>query len=207
MIQPSNLQLLKLHELADVLILRDHTDEAGFNDNNYIRALQLATGNILIHFDQDTAMFTSSKEAVEGLIRYLDAFDFVSYPSYWSPLPVHDESFDHTWVSTRFFMCKRESLDLPEITKCLKDYDYWCTTYPVNRKCHWLEHLIGSIAKYRNQKVFYPPIELEHYAIFSWGSYKKGTLKMLNNMKYKEVKEWIAKNGGIVYPNDLHIII
>lgn len=192
-------------ELADTVVFRKHTDGNNFNDWNYIRALSLADGDIIIHADQDTCMFARNQDCVEGFISLIDLYDFVSYPSHWSPLPVSDNSFDHTWVSTRFFMCRRESLDMPEIIKCARDYDYWCNTYPVNRKCPWLEHWIGSIAKYRNQKIYYPPINLDDIAIFSWGSYKKGTLQYLNNIPYEEVKQFILNNGGVQYPCDINM--
>lgn len=196
----------KLQELCDTLLIRRHTHENSFNDWNYIRALSMASGDVIIHVDQDTAMFSKEDLGAKHLTLLLNEVkcDFVSYPSHWSPLPVHDLSFDHTWVSTRFFACKRENLDLPEITKCLNDYEYWLKTYPVKRACHWLEHLIGSIAKYRKQTIYYPSINLDNYAIFSWGSYQTGTLGMLNNMPYEEVKKWIEARG-IHYPVDVHV--
>jgi hypothetical protein len=187
-----------LNKMCNIVLVRKHTNEPNFNDWNYIRALQLAIGDIIVHFDQDTAAFGNPT----SLISLLDTLDFISYPSYWSPLPVHDESFDHVWCSTRFFMCKRESLDFAEIIKCQKDYEYWCKTYPVNRKCHWLEHLIGSIAKYRGQKVYYPLFSSE-YTIFSWDRYVAGVLPSLNQMSYEDVIGYINSCGGIHYPVDV----
>ncbi len=194
--------LKKLQGLCDVLVVRKHTDEVNFNDWNYVRALQLATGDIICKVDQDTASFSKDEFVVYDLIKLLEEYDFISYPSHWSPIAVTDTTFDHVWCSTRWFMCKRESLDLDEIKKCF-DYDYWINTYPVNRKCHWLEHWIGSIAKYKNQKVFYPPMNNEKYLIWSWGKYKKGLLKELNNSTYEQVKEFI-NNHPITYPNDVN---
>lgn len=194
--------LEQINGIPDVLVIRKHTNETNFNDWNYIKALQLATGDYIAHFDQDTAAFTSTPKVIEGMINLLEQVDYVSYPSYWSPYPVHDDSFDHVWASTRMFMCKRETLDFPEIIKCQNDYDYWCSTYPVNRKCHWLEHILGSISKYKGKGVFYPPMELDLYTIFSWGSYRKGTLQKLNNMSYEDVIKHIKAWGGISYPCD-----
>ena len=193
--------LNKLLSMCDTVATRKHTSEPNFNDRNYLRALQLAQGDIIVHFDQDSNAFAKSKESIEKFLSLLDTFDFVSYPSYWSPLPVHDETFDHTWVSTRFFMCKRSAIDFDELTKCF-DYDYWCDKYPVNRKCHWLEHWLGSIARYRKHSVYYPPLDLDNIAIFSWGTYRTGTIKMLNDMEYEQVKQWIY-NHPIHYPNDI----
>lgn len=189
----------------DTICVRTHTNEHLFNDNNYLRALQLATGDYIMHFDQDTAAFCPNENAINGMIELLQYYDYVSYPSHWYPFPVHDDSFDHVWCSTRFFMCKRETLDFAEIRRCLDDYEYWCKEYPVNRKCHWLEHILGSISKYKGKGVIYPPINSKDCSIFSWGNYKKGTLNMLNKMKYEDVVNWIAEQGGINYPVDVTI--
>lgn len=194
-----------LNKICDTIVVRRHTNEDKFNDYNYISALSLARGDIIVHFDQDSSAFASSKEAVQKMIDLLDNHDFVSYPSHWSPLPVVDNSFDHVWCSTRFFMCKKESLDLGEIKKCLVDYDYWLSKYPVARACHWVEHLIGSIAKYRNQSVYYPPINFDDLIIFSWGSYDKYTLRRLNEQPYEDVRNWVTQKGGIRYPNDIFV--
>lgn len=192
----------RLQVLADCVVIRKHTNETNFNDWNYYRALSLASGDIICHFDQDSAAFTSGKKSIENLIELLETYDYISYPSYWSPLPVYDDSFDHTWVSTRFFMCRRSALDFDEIIKCQKNYDYWCENYPVARKCHWLEHIIGSIAKYRNQKIFYPPLS-PNYTIFSWDKYVSGVLPALNERSYEEVINYVNGCGGIHYPCDV----
>lgn len=191
-----------LNRWCDMVCMRKHTNENNFNDWNYIRGLQMASGDVIVHFDQDVAAFARNKGSVEQLLSLLNTNEFVSYPSYWSPLPVIDNSFDHTWVSTRFFMCKRESLDIPEIIKCQKDYDYWCEKYPVARRCHWIEHIVGSIAKYRNQKILYPPLHPD-YTIFSWDKYVGGVLPALNEMTYDQVINYINWCGGIHYPVDL----
>lgn len=190
-----------IRTLADVVLIRKHTNEDGFNDNNYLRSLHLASGDIIVKIDQDTALFAKDKFVVSDLLGTLDDCDFISYPSHWSPHPVIDNSFDHRWCSTRFFMCKKESLDLAEIEKC-KDYEYWCNTYPVNRKCPWLEHWIGSIAKYRNQEIYYPKMDTSNYIIFSWGSYEKYTLRRLNEMPYSEIEKWLSTHP-INYPCDI----
>ena len=163
--------------------------------------MQIASGDIIAHFDQDTAAFTSGKKPIEYLIGLLDTYDYVSYPSYWSPLPITDDSFDHVWASTRFFMCKRETVDFDELKKCF-DYDYWTTNYPVNRKCSWMEHWLGSISKYKGKGVYYPPMNIDSYCIFSWANYKQGILKQLNDMPYSEIRNWLNSHP-IQYPNDV----
>src|SRR4051812_44514460 len=79
-----------LHPIVNVLVIRKHTHEEHFNDYNYVRALQMASGDIVVHIDQDTALFTSGKEYVEELMRMLDNYAYVSYPSHWTPNAVHD---------------------------------------------------------------------------------------------------------------------
>lgn len=197
--------LKKLQGLCDVLIIRKHTEEPNFNDNSYIRALQLATGDIVFHFDQDCAAFTSTENVINDFISLLDKYDYVSYPSHWTPRAVDDKHYDYDWCSTRFFLCKRETLDFNEIKKCLSDYEYMFLQYPTERKNHWLEHILGLISKYKGKGVYYPPMDIEKYAIWSWGSYRTGLLKQLNEMDYEGVKQFVNNNGGIVYPNDINL--
>lgn len=187
---------------ADTLVIRKHTDEPLFNDWNYIRALQLATGDIICHVDQDCNLFANSKDSVQELINHLETFDYISYPSSCSPNAVHDDSFNYRWVSTRWFMCKKETLNFSEIIKCLNDYEYFAEKYKPSRILHWLEHILGNIC-YSN--VFYPPIDYEKVLIFCWENYEKYTLQRLNNQTYTEVKNWVNSKGGIFYPNQVRI--
>lgn len=204
-------ELRKLKFVSDTLIVRRHSKrfedivEAPFhNDLNYLTALFSARGKYVFHFDGDVAAFTSSQEPIVNIINTLDRVDYVSYPSHWSPHPTHDESFGgRYWASTRFFACKRSTLDFGELVRCQLDYDYWKETYPVPRLCHWLEHLLSSIAWNKGNGVFYPPMELDRYAIFTWGRYDKYIYNRLNHQTYEEVKEWINARG-IYYPNDLN---
>lgn len=189
-----------LSKIVDILVLRKHTDEHSFNDWNYIRALQLATGDIVCHFDQDSNAYSDSKGNVQELIGLLDTYSYVSYPSHWTPNAVEDASFNYKWVSTRFFICKRETLNFTEIEKCLTDYEYFCEKYKPSRACHWMEHFLGLIS---NSDVYYPPIQLDKIIIFSWGSYDKYTLQRLNNFTYEQVKDFV-KSKGIAYPNDIY---
>jgi hypothetical protein len=188
-----------LNRNCDTVVIRKHTDENHFNDWNYIRALQLATGDIICHFDQDVSAFRASIEAVDGLISLLDKYTYISYPSYWSPDAVHDPTFNYKWVSTRFFMCKREALNFPEIIKCLNDYDYFVQKYKPSRVCFWLEHFLGLIS---NSDVYYPPLSPE-YLIFSWDRYERGVLGQLNQMSYEQVVGYVNSCGGMHYPNDV----
>lgn len=188
--------------ICDKVVIRQHTEEISFNDWNYHRSLSMATGDIVCHVDQDTACFTNSKQYVEELIGYLDHFKFVSYPSHWTPNPVHDDSFGGKfWASTRFFLCKREDLKLDELAKCIEDPNWMYEKYGDSpRRCNWTEHYL---AKINGNSVFYPPVELHKGAIFSWASYRVGTLAALNQMPYEGVKQWVIHRGGIQYPVDV----
>lgn len=199
-----NETLSQLREVADSVLIRKHTHEEKFNDNSYVRALQLASGEIVMHFDQDCAAFTNGQQPILDLIGLLEHCDYVSYPSHWTPNAVEDRTYDYKWCSTRFFMCKRETLDFPEITKCLKDYDYLYQTYPALVKNPWTEHILGLISKYKGKGVYYPPFDLPNYVIFSWGNYRSGMLAELNNMTYPELRGWLNSHP-IRYPNDIHV--
>lgn len=206
---PENV-VAKIRNMVDTLIIRKHDKRFGdmkecqkFNDLNYLGALQLARGKYIIHFDQDTACFTRDETAIQYLTGLLSEYDYVSYPSIYSPVAVADPNYDYRWCSTRFFMCKRESLDFTEIQKCLLDSDYMYGKYPASCKNPWTEHVIGLLAKYNGKDVYYPQMQLDNYAVFSWNRYVAGTLSNLNKMTYDEVKKYIQDAGGIVYPNDV----
>ena len=191
-----------LQSKCDILLIKKHTDENSFNDWNYHRALSLASGDLVCHFDQDTNAFTSSKNYVDELISYLDAYKFVSYPSHRTPRAIFDETFgQRTWASTRFFICKRESLKLDELAECIKEPNYGYNKYGDSpRRCNWTEHFLSLI---NNDSVFYPPVELHKGAIFTWSKYKEGTLASLNQTDYEYVKQWILHMGGVQYPVDI----
>lgn len=200
----------EVRHLVDVLVIRKHNKKfgdmeifAGFNDLNYLNALFMARGEYIFHFDGDCAAFTKSKDSIDNIINLLETYDYVSYPSNWSPNPVNDPSFENNyWVSTRFFACKRQTLDFSEILKCQLDYDYWRTTYPRTRLCHWTEHILQSLAK---KGVYYPPFDEENWILWVWETYEKWTLRRLNLIPYEDVINFVRSKGGIIYPNNLRI--
>lgn len=192
-----------IHSICDTVVIRRHTHEEKFNDQNYISALSLARGEYIMHVDQDVAAFSYKKEYVEEMIALLEKYDYISYPSHWSPNPTYDENYDYFWCSTRFFMCKRSTLDFTEIKKCLSDMDYLYSKYPASVKNPWTEHIIALISKYTGKGVYYPPIDLRKLAIFTWGKYDTFTLRRLNELPYEEVANWVASKG-IHYPCDVN---
>lgn len=190
-----------LHQIVDTVCVRKHTSEESFNDYNYLSALALCRGEIICHADQDTSMFTSGKEYVEELISHLDTHKFVSYPSAWSPRAIDDPTFGkRTWASTRFFLCKREAINLEELRQCIIEPEYAYNKYGDSpRRCNWLEHYLTLC---NNDSCYYPPIEADKGLIFSWGKYEKYVLKRLNEYTYDELKNWVAQRG-IHYPVDV----
>jgi len=201
-----------MREVCDTLIIRKHDKRfedidnfAAFNDLNYLQTLFHARGKYLWHFDGDVAAFTESPEPIKEYHALLEQYDYVSYPSIWSPNPVEDASFGGKyWVSTRFFCCKRSTLNLGEILKCQLDYDYWKTTYPVPRLCHWTEHILSSISWNIGKGVYYPPLNFERFILYTWNNYEKYILQRLNNQTFEEVNAWVCSKD-FHYPNDLSI--
>lgn len=208
----TELEISELREVSDVLIIRKHNkrfegkDDISFhNDLNYLTALFAARGKYIFHFDGDVAAFTNSTEPIQEYIDLLEKYSYVSYPSLWSPYPTHDENWaGKFWVSTRFFCCKRETINFSEILKCQLDYDYWVKTYPMPRICHWTEHLLASMAWNGGNGVYYPPAEFNKLILFTWSNYHKYTLQRLNNQTFDEVYSWVSSKW-YGYPNDLYI--
>lgn len=201
----------KLRVISDTLVIRKHNKSfegieefSAFNDFNYLQALFMARGTYVFHFDGDVAAFAPDKAPIEEMIELLNKYKFVSYPSHWSPNPVDDASFQNKyWVSTRFFCCKRSSLDFTELIKCQLDYNYWKEKYPRPRLCHWLEHLLQDNTE---NCVYYPPINYDNFILFTWENYRKGLLKEMNNMDYETIKNFVLACGGIHYPNNITLL-
>lgn len=197
-------ELKYLHNTCDAVVIRKHQNSPGFNDKNYMEALSMARGKYVCHADQDTAMFADNPAAIQKQLDLLEQYDYVSYPSYQSPNPVHDDSFDHWWASTRYFLCKRETLDFTELRKMMQDYDYCFTKYPANRRCHFMEHWLGLLAKYNGKGVIYPPYDFENYVVFSWGRYEDYIWRRLNEYNYQQVLDWLKQHPLTAPNNDVY---
>lgn len=197
-------ELSYLLNTCDAVVIRKHKEFSGFNDWNYIEAISMCRGKYICHADQDTAMFTSSPEHIQYQLDLLENYDYVSYPSLHSPNPVVDASFDHWWASTRYFLCKRKTIDFTEIRKMLEDYDYCFSKYPANRRCHFMEHWLGLLAKYKGKGVIYPPMMPDKYVVFSWGRYEEYLWRRLNDYAYEEVINWLTSHPMIQPNNDVY---
>jgi len=196
--------------MIDNLVFNRHTERylgsdfyPKHNDLNFMNAMILTRGDIVIHMDGDVACFINDRSVVDEWIGWLreGKYDFICYPSNHSPNPVSDPDFDYFWASTRWAMFRRDLLDYTEIVKCLSDSDYLYGKYgDRKRRCPWLEHawvLINGPAK-----VYYPPWQINRYIVFCWSRYISGIFGRLNNMPYHDVRAYVEK-CGIAYPNDL----
>jgi hypothetical protein len=151
-----------------------------WNDKIYIEALKLAEGDYVVHFDQDcNAYRTDESNVINQYFEWLETYKYVCQP--WDG--IGDEMFH---ASTRFFICKKETLEQAFREDLL--------TNPL-RGSHnpCLEFSLGLVAG--KGSVLYPPRDDNNYLVFSWATYKSGTLKKLNNLPYGKVKEYILSCG------------
>lgn len=201
--------LNRVRELADCVVIRkhfnDYRDCAPFNlanDIRFMQALMMATGETIVHFDADCAVFARDKGAVEKWLQHLDTHKFVSYPSQWSPRPVDDASFGpHTWASTRSFACRRSTLQFDEIERSLREPEWmWAKYGEPLRRLNWMEH---TLARLNGDSVIYPPRDDANLLMFCWSRYVAGTLERLNSQEFDEVYGYVHACTGIHYPNDV----
>ena len=167
----------RLHQL----IMKQHTDERygkaygkKNNDLIYAESLAMATGDYVVHFDSDIVAYRRSEfSAVNAYMNWLEKYSYVSTQSLFSPNCVDfDEPIwrhmDYEWASTRFFICKRETLPpMDEMMMCF-DNRYLEATYGTTAKPNCIEHILGVIVG--TGGVLYPPQDLTNYAIVSWAS-------------------------------------
>lgn len=146
-----------------------------------IEALKLATGDYIVHFDQDSnAIRTDDCDIVDAYMDLLDTgYKFICQPS----LVLNHGMY---WASTRFFICKKESLDLTLLENSL-----YTPLHGVHSPC--LEHAIGILSG--EGTVLYPPREDNKYLVWSWARYYKGTLKKLNEMNPSDALKYILDLG------------
>jgi hypothetical protein len=153
--------------------------------------------------DADTAAFINDPDVIYDWLDSIEdgKYEYISYPSRWSPVAIDDPDFsDYIWASTRFFICKRDSIKFDQVLHYLTNIEELYQKYPAKRRCPWLEHILGLMSS--REKVFYPPIEENKCLIFSWNGYRKGRLTEMNSWSYEEVKSFVM-NRGIQYPNDI----
>jgi len=221
---------IDLHEMltGDLLVRMNDLIRQGVIDNLYINRHNESFGDMeyypkwlclsilnpiictrskyIVHFDCDTMAFRRDDcTIIDDIKGWLDSgkYDFVSYPSRWSPHADCDSGWDYNWASTRFFFGRRDFFDYEEIKKCLESSEYLYKKYGDKyRRCPWLEHVLGIMTGSKD-KVYYLPHNFNLYTIFCWIGYKKGLIKQLNDMSFDNVIKYVAHCGGIGYPCDV----
>ena len=197
--------------IIDNLVFNRHTEKylgetfQKFNDINFLNAMILTRGRYLCHMDGDIAAFINDRNVIDEWLKWLDEgkYDYICYPSQYSPGPAVDGRFKSWWwASTRFFLCRREQIDYTEVVKCLRDSNYLYDRYKIQEgepRVPWTEHILGMMTG-NQSRVYYPPIEPKRYLIFSWSRYYSGVLKHLNGWPYEKVVEYVDRSS---YPCDV----
>lgn len=185
-------EMVKRQEI-NVFICQPHERKSKFwNEKLYLAGLRLATGDYVAHFDQDCAAFRDPNCDIVG--NYLYWLNEGGYQFVCQPTTMTLAEHKMYWASTRFFICKRETLDFAKLDEAVSNEDKRFAKYG---HAPALEHVLGRMGG-----VLYPPANWDEYLIFSWSRYKKGTLGNLNRMPYEDVKEYIL-DRGILGPNDV----
>lgn len=170
------------------VVLKSHDRKRyKWNDYIYLEALKLAEGDYVCHFDQDSnAIRTDDCDIVDAYLDLLETYKYICQP--WDGV---GDKMNH--ASTRFFICKKETLDFPVIENALHINPLYGKLNPCT------EYTLGILAGEGN--VLYPPREDDKYIVFSWVKYFAGTLKKLNEMKSEDALKYIF-DLGICGPND-----
>ncbi len=166
---------------SKIVLVPHNKNRYRWNDWLYIDALKLAEGDYVAHFDQDAnAIRTDESNIIEQYFNWLDnGHKYVCQP--WDMV---GDIMHH--ASTRFFICKRKTLDFPLIERSL--------ITPLNGKHNpCLEYTLAILAG--ENSVIYPPRQDEEYIVFSWAKYYAGTLKKLNEMEPKDAINYILALG------------
>lgn len=171
------------------ILLEHDRNKPRWNDYIYLEALKLAEGNFVVHFDQDcNAYRTDDCDIIRRYLLWLNnQYKFVCQP--WDGI---GDVMHH--ASTRFFICKKETLNFPLIEKSI----HINPLMGKNNPC--LESTLGLLSGEGN--VLYPDREDDKYVIFSWATYNNGTLRRLNRRTYEEVKKYVTADCGLHGPND-----
>ncbi len=193
-----------LHELCDCVVVRKHSRYYrgynpfnAFNDVSYLQCMAMARGDIICHLDQDMFAYRSSRAPIDWMVNEVVSglHKFVSYPSQNSPAPCHAPEYENKWwISTRFFLCLRESIDFTVLERAIREPQWLYETYDrPPRENPWTEQFLGIMAGY---SVIYPPVDLRSWAVFPWMNYADGAIAKLNSMQPEEVFYAIEKAGG-----------
>ena len=206
-------QMLHKNEIHNLILARHTKQFMGkyirqWQDTLYLNACMMVRAKYLVHFDADTSCYRrDNSDIIDQWLKLLEQYKYISYPTYFSPnegdipgvnaLPAPAGGFDYLWASTRFFMCKRETLDYIKIIECFDDA-VWKQKHgdrPM-RYPNVFEQIIGFLAG--PGQVCYSPKDMGNFMIFCWHHYNVGTIPRLNQLPYDEVLNYIVnERGGI----------
>jgi len=175
-------------EITNLIVEKVDHSQHRWNDRLYQRALSHATGDYIAHFDGDAAAFRRPEFPL--ITKYLEWLDN-GYKYICQQTPLEDWQHGMWWASTRFFICKRETLDLREAYNCLHD-PYRIEKYG-DKHCPCFEHIIALIA---GGPVLYPPCDNDNFVVVNWVNYYRGVLGKLNAMSYDEIAKYIFETCG-----------
>lgn len=176
----------------DVFICQPHERTSKFwYDKITVAALKLATGDYVAHFDQDCAAFRDPNSDI--IAQYLLWLGDGGWQFVCQPTTMLLEDHKMWWASTRFFICKRETLDFSKLDEAVSNEGARVAKYG---HAPALEHVLGRMGG-----VLYPPANWDDHMVFSWQTYCKSTLGKLNRMPYPLVRDYIM-SFGLLGPND-----
>lgn len=187
-------EMVKRQEI-DVFICQPHERTSKrWNERLYVNALKIAKGDYVAHFDQDCAAFRDPNCDIVG--NYLHWLNEGGYQFVCQPTTMTLAEHKMYWASTRFFICKRETLDFAKLDDAVSNEDKRFAKYG---HAPALEHVLGRLGG-----VYYPPADWSQYVVFCWARYNRGVLGKLNRMPYEDVRKFLFETcGGCLGPNDI----
>lgn len=188
-------EMIKRQEI-DVFICQPHERKSKYwYDKITIAALKLATGDYVAHFDQDCAAFRDpNSDIIAKYLAWLN--DSPPYQFVCQPTTMTLAEHKMYWASTRFFICKRETLDFAKLDEAVSNEGARFAKYG---HAPALEHVLGRMGG-----VLYPPADWSDHIVFSWARYHRGVLGKLNRMPYEDVRKFLFDTcGGPLGPNDI----
>lgn len=188
----------KMERYADRVEARkfDHSLHR-WNDRLYLSSLELGEGEFVVHFDQDVMAYRDPNSII--VQQYLEWLDYGPAKFICQPTPLTYEQHLMDHASTRFFICKRESLNIPELTSCLDD-GYRRKNYG-DKHAPALEHIIGIVSGMGT--VMYPPLDWNDHVIASWTTYRSGLYSQLSQLAYPEIVHYLRDISCFAGANDV----
>lgn len=187
----------RLFEISNCYVVTDQHDRHRhrWNDYIYIHALRQATGDLVAKWDGDCIGY---RHPDFDVLTYY--FDFLSNGAAYvcQQTKLIPEVEPMWWASTRFFLCRRETLDLDEAARCIDD-DYRRAKYGP-KHCPCLEHCLGLMC---GERVIYPPEKNSDFIVWNWVQYYLNCIPKLNNMPYADILQYVHDCGDVHGASDL----